>query len=55
VLTGSAPMLALETFLTRWCARSPQPLVLLLDEVDALVGDTLIALLRQLRAGWAWD
>ncbi len=23
VLTGSAPMLALETFLTRWCARSP--------------------------------
>jgi len=30
----------------------PQPLVLMLDEVDALVGDTLIALLRQLRAGY---
>ncbi|MEA1049173.1 ATP-binding protein [Lamprobacter modestohalophilus] len=28
------------------------PLVLLLDEVDALVGDTLISLLRQLRAGY---
>jgi hypothetical protein len=26
--------------------------VLLLDEADALVGDTLIALLRQLRAGY---
>jgi hypothetical protein len=38
--------------LTRWCAQSPLPLVLLLDEVDALVGDTLISLLRQLRAGY---
>lgn len=26
--------------------------MLLLDEVDALVGDTLISLLRQLRAGY---
>jgi hypothetical protein len=32
--------------------RQPQPLVLLLDEVDALIGDTLISLLRQLRAGY---
>ena len=39
-------------FLTRWCQQSPQPIVLLLDEVDSLVGDTLIALLRQLRAGY---
>ena len=43
---------ALGVFLTRWCERSAQPLVLLLDEVDALVGDTLISLLRQLRAGY---
>ena len=35
-----------------WAGADPQPLVLLLDEVDALVGDTLIALLRQLRAGY---
>ena len=28
-------------------------MVLLLDEVDALVGDTLISLLRQIRAGYA--
>ena len=38
--------------LTRWCRASPRPLVLLLDEVDALVGDTLLSLLRQLRSGF---
>ena len=32
--------------------RSDRPLVLFLDEVDALVGDTLISLLRQIRAGY---
>ncbi len=42
----------LKEVLARWTAEGPQPLVLLLDEVDALVGDTLIALLRQLRAGY---
>jgi len=42
----------LESYLTQWCARSSQPIVLLLDEVDALIGDTLISLLRQLRAGY---
>ena len=44
---------ALSAFLTRWCAADPKPLVLLLDEVDALVGDTLLSVLRQLRAGYA--
>jgi hypothetical protein len=29
-----------------------RPVVLLLDEVDALVSDTLISLLRQIRAGY---
>ena len=38
--------------LTRWCRANPRPLVLLLDEVDALVGDTLLSLLRQLRSGY---
>ncbi|MDQ5910193.1 MAG: hypothetical protein QG599_2289 [Pseudomonadota bacterium] len=51
-LTESAPTRALRRFLTDWCQRTPQPLVLMLDEVDALVGDTLITLLRQLRAGY---
>jgi Cdc6-like AAA superfamily ATPase len=51
VLAESAATRALRQFLTRSCERVRQPVVLLLDEVDALVGDTLIALLRQLRAG----
>lgn len=39
--------------LERWSQTDPRPAVLLLDEVDALVGDTLISLLRQIRAGYA--
>jgi hypothetical protein len=39
--------------LATWSASDPRPAVLLLDEVDALVGDTLISLLRQIRAGYA--
>jgi len=40
--------------LSHWARRDPQrPAVLLLDEVDALVGDTLNSLLRQIRAGYA--
>ena len=30
----------------------PRPLVLMIDEIDALVGDTLLAVLRQLRTGY---
>ncbi|MCF7997052.1 MAG: ATP-binding protein [Chromatiaceae bacterium] len=52
VLASTAPGSALSVFLSQWCQRSAQPLVLLLDEVDALVGDTLLSLLRQLRAGY---
>ena len=52
VLADTGGLMALETFLRRWSEQSPQPLVLLLDEVDALVGDTLISLLRQLRSGY---
>ena len=52
VLADQAATVALGQFLTHWCGSSPQPTVLLLDEVDALIGDTLIALLRQLRAGY---
>ena len=52
VLAEPVATVMLETFLVRWCEHSPLPVVLLLDEVDALVGDTLISLLRQLRAGY---
>uniref|UniRef100_UPI000553696C ATP-binding protein n=1 Tax=Desulfatirhabdium butyrativorans TaxID=340467 RepID=UPI000553696C len=43
---------ALREFLNQWCRAAALPTVLLLDEVDALIGDTLISLLRQLRAGY---
>lgn len=38
--------------LGRWAETCPKRIVLLLDEVDALLGDALISLLRQLRAGF---
>ena len=43
---------ALGAALARWCRADPKPLVLLIDEIDTLIGDTLIAVLRQLRAGY---
>ncbi len=43
---------ALREALTRWCEASPKPVVLLIDEIDSLVGDTLVSVLRQLRSGY---
>lgn len=43
---------ALGVVLTRWAEQRPHPLVLLIDEIDSLVGDTLISVLRQLRTGY---
>ena len=43
----------LRALLRYWAGISDKPVVLLLDEVDALVGDTLISLLRQIRSGYA--
>ena len=51
-LEESGPHNALQDVLSRWAAAAPRPLVLMLDEIDALVGDTLLAVLRQLRAGY---
>ena len=44
---------SLTGVLQRWSLTSDKPLIIFLDEVDALVGDTLISLLRQIRAGYA--
>ncbi len=52
ILAATTPTSALGAFLSRWCKEALKPTVLLLDEVDALIGDTLISLLRQLRAGY---
>ena len=46
------PHAVLLESVTRWCEADRRPLVLLLDEIDTLVGDTLISVLRQLRAGY---
>ena len=43
---------ALGAALIRWCTADPRPLVLLIDEIDTLIGDSLISVLRQLRAGY---
>ncbi|MCX6580044.1 MAG: AAA-like domain-containing protein, partial [Candidatus Aminicenantes bacterium] len=43
---------ALSHLLSLWCRQSEKPVVLFIDEVDSLVGDTLISLLRQLRSGY---
>ena len=50
--TAADPDGALSEFLGRWSAADPRPLVLLIDEIDALVGDSLLSVLRQLRAGY---
>ena len=52
ILRRSGPNAALIRVLGRWAQADPRPLVLFLDEVDALVGDTLVSLLRQLRTGY---
>ncbi len=51
-LADTGPDGALFEVLSRWAESDPRPLVLLLDEIDALVGDTLLSVLRQLRAGY---
>ena len=51
-LDETGPFDALAELLTNWSEADPRPLVLLFDEIDSLVGDTLISVLRQLRAGY---
>lgn len=52
ILADQGPFAALSELLKQWAAQDPRPLVLLIDEIDALVGDTLISVLRQLRSGY---
>ena len=42
----------LGNYLTLWAERSPRPVVLFLDEIDSMMVNTLISVLRQLRAGY---
>src|SRR6056297_113767 len=43
----------LKRILSLWSINNKQKMILLIDEIDALVGDTLISVLRQLRSGYA--
>ena len=52
VLESFGPDGALEEVLVRWASADARPLVLLIDEIDALVGDTLLSVLRQLHSGY---
>ncbi|MBQ7689951.1 MAG: ATP-binding protein, partial [Muribaculaceae bacterium] len=42
----------LTSFLAYLSSALPKPLVLFIDEIDSLVGDSLVSVLRQLRAGY---
>ncbi|MDR9469113.1 AAA family ATPase [Marinospirillum sp.] len=53
IKSGTEPQHLLTRLLEYWAKHSSKPTVLLLDEVDSLIGDTLISLLRQIRAGYA--
>ena len=52
LLEGQAYGTALNQCFTEWSRQSDRPLILLMDEVDSLVGDMLISVLRQIRAGY---
>lgn len=52
ILKLYGPNGAFKQVLRRWARAEQRPLVLLVDEIDALVGATLLSVLRQLRVGY---
>ena len=46
------PLYAIYEFLREWSKIAQKPLILFIDEIDSLIGDTLISVLRQLRTGY---
>jgi hypothetical protein len=52
ILNESGEHNALKNALKSWSKNNKRPIVLLMDEIDSLVGDTLISVLRQLRSGY---
>ena len=49
---SAEPGQRLQTALSTWAHQSPRPLVVFIDEIDSLSGETLISVLRQLRSGY---
>ena len=52
LLRDEGPDFVLYTALSLWAAACNKPLVLLIDEIDSLIGDSLVSVLRQLRSGY---
>jgi hypothetical protein len=52
IASKNLPDVALNEFLQELSQISEKPVVIFFDEIDSLIGDTLIAVLRQLRAGY---
>ena len=50
ILAQTGPLGALGQVLTVWSQAAAKPVVLLIDEIDALIGDALLSVLRQLRS-----
>jgi len=46
------PLARLSAALRAWAEASPRPLVLFMDEIDALTDETLVSTLRQFRSGF---
>ncbi len=52
ILNKNGALIGLNQMLSQWSQQSEKPIVLFIDEIDSLVGDTLISVLRQLRSGY---
>ncbi len=52
ILESTGEYSAFKALLSFLSEHSDRPVVLMLDEIDSLVGDTLISVLRQVRAGY---
>ncbi len=52
LLPDTITLSSLQDMISNICMVLDKPLVLLVDEIDALVGDTLISVLRQFRSGY---
>lgn len=53
IIKSGNTLTALSDLLIRWSSHNSLPIVLFVDEIDALIGNTLISVLRQFRAGYA--
>ncbi len=52
VWPAAEPGRQVQAALRAWAKASPRPLVILIDEIDALRDETLVSVLRQLRSGY---